>query len=310
MERSLFVPRETAYGMFRDVMMLATKVIPSDVRTELERMLREEPDERARLHLDVLLENCNIAERDDLLACPDTGSMLYYVRAGDSVRVEGGFSALADEARRAVKDLTASSRLRPNMVHPLTRVNTGTNVGAHLPMVEIRFDPRIDALEIVGVPKGGGSEIFGTFYRMLYPSDGIAGVMKFVLDCVARSTYAGATCPPNVIGIGIGGTADICMRIAKEAAVLRPVGSRHPDADIAELESRLLEAVGSAGIGPMGMGGRSGVLDVHIEYAVTHTAALPVAFNAQCSLCRRKVARFDRSGEVTFSDVPQWDFRA
>lgn len=307
---ALYVTRETAYRMFRDVMALAVKVIPSDVRAELERMRREESGDRARLHLEVLIENCDIAERDDLLACPDTGSMLYYVRAGDSVRVEGGFSTLYDEARRAVADLTASSRLRPTMVHPLTRANPGTNVGAYLPMVEIRFDPRIDGLEVTGVPKGGGSEIFGTFYRMLYPSDGVAGVTKFVLDCVSRSTYAGATCPPNVIGIGIGGTADICMRIAKEAAVLRPIGSRHPEPEIAELERKLLGAVASAGIGPMGMGGSTGALDVHVEYAVTHTAALPVAFNAQCSLCRRKVARLGRDLSISFSDVPQWDFRA
>jgi tartrate/fumarate subfamily iron-sulfur-dependent hydro-lyase alpha chain len=121
------------------------------------------------------------------------------------------------------------------MVHPITRRNTGTNVGYYLPKVEIRFDPTIDYLDIIAVPKGGGSEMFGTFYKMMYPADGKKGIMKFILDCIKESTYLGKTCPPNVIGIGIGGTADICMKIAKEAAVLRPIGSRHPDNEIAEM---------------------------------------------------------------------------
>jgi L(+)-tartrate dehydratase alpha subunit len=178
-----------------------------------------------------------------------------------------------------------------------------------MPRVEIRFDPAIDFLEIIGVPKGGGSEIFGTFYRMLYPSDGMRGVASFVLDCVKQSSFAGGTCPPNVVGIGLGGTADLCMRIAKEAAVLRPVGDRHPEARIADLERELLSTIEDSDIGPMGMGGRSSVLDVHVEYAVTHTAALPVAFNAQCSLCRRKVARLTADGEVAIHDSPSWNYR-
>ena len=165
-------------------------------------------------------------------------------------------------------------------------------------------------MDIIGVPKGGGSEIFGTFYKMMYPADGKAGMMKFILDCVKRSTYAGGTCPPNVIGIGIGGTADICMKIAKEAAVLRPIGSRHPDPEIASLEDELVDYITEAGIGPMGMGGRSGALDVHVEYAVTHTAALPVGFNSQCSICRRKVARIAPGEDMVFMDIPEWDYRS
>ena len=133
--------------------------------------------------------------------------------------------------------------------------------------------------------------------------------MRVILDCIKSSMYAGKTCPPNIIGIGIGGTADTCMKIAKQAAVLRPIGSRHPDTDIAELEQELVDLINSFGIGPMGMGGRSGVLDVHIEYSAAHAAGLPVAYNAQCWLGRRKVARIGPDGKITYSDFPEWEYR-
>ena len=280
--------------------------VPPDVREKLQSMRAAEQEPRARLHYDVILENCRIAEEEHRLACPDTGFVLYYIRIGDGIRIEGGTSSIYDAAREAAAAATTAARLRPTMVHPITRKNPGTNVGPFIPKVELLFDPDIDYIEITAVPKGGGSEIFGTFYRMLYPADGLEGVIAFILDCVGRSTYAGGTCPPNVVGIGIGGTADLCMKLAKEAAVLRPVGDRHPEKQISDLERRLLAEIDAAGIGPMGMGGTTGAMDVHIEYAVTHTAALPVGYNAQCSLCRRKTARIAADGEVTHPGQPSW----
>jgi len=309
MSCSAQIAREVLVRAFHDCIVVATIVVPPDVRERLLQLRREETNERAMMHLDVILENCRLAEEENRLICPDTGSILYYVRIGDRVQVEEGFSTLYAAAAEAVSMATAEGRLRPNMVHPITRENTKNNTGAFMPRVELRFDPAIDYLEILGVPKGGGSEIFGTFYRMLYPADGMRGVVSFVLECIKQSTFAGGTCPPNVIGIGLGGTADVCMKIAKEAAVLRPIGSRHPEPRIAEFEDRLFETIEQADIGPMGMGGRSSVLDVHVEYAVTHTAALPVAFNAQCSLCRRKVARVTADGRISLHDTPSWDYR-
>lgn len=307
--KELFVTRDTVYDMMYNSITMAATIMPSDVKNTILGYLNREDDETARLHLEVIMRNCEMAEKEGRLLCPDTGSPLYYVRIGDNVRVEGGFSTLYGEAKKAVAKATANGKLRPNMVHPITRDNTGTNVGYYLPKVEVRFDPHIDYMDVIAVPKGGGSEIFGTFYRIIYPADGKRGIMKFVLDCIKESTYAGKTCPPNILGIGIGGTADICMKIAKEAAVLRPIGSRHPEKEIAELEMELVEMIQSSGIGPMGMGGMSSVLDVHIEYAVTHTAGLPVGFNAQCSLSRRKVARITLDGNMTYSDSPEWEYR-
>jgi len=149
------------------------------------------------------------------LLCSDTGAPVYYVRMGENVRIERGFSNLYEQGKKAINDATIKGILRPNMVHPITRKNTGRNLGPYTPLVEIRFDPNIDYMDIVAVPISGGSETSGTFYRMMSPVDGKKGIMRFILDCIECSTYAGKTCPPNIIGIGIGGTADQCMKIAK-----------------------------------------------------------------------------------------------
>ena len=307
--KELFVSRDTVYDMMYNSMVMAATLMPSDVKNTLLEYLEKEEYEIAKLHLETIIKNCELAEKEGRLLCPDTGSPLYYVRAGDNVRIEGGFSTLYEVSKEAVRKATANARLRPNMVHPITRKNPGTNVGYYLPKVEIRFDPQIDFLDIIAIPKGGGSEIFGTFYRMMYPADGKKGIMKFILDSIKESTYAGKTCPPNVIGIGIGGTADICMKIAKEAAILRPIGSRHPDKEIASLEEELVQMVKDSGIGPMGMGGWSGVLDVHIEYAVTHTAGLTGCLQCPVLFKSKKSCPITLDNQITYSDFPEWNYR-
>src|ERR1043166_6024253 len=176
------------------------------------------------------------------------------------------------------------------MVHPITRRPLDDNVGLHFPRVKLRFDAAQQGIRVTAVPKGGGGDVFGSYYRMLLAADGMTGVFKFLLDCFRDSTYSGKTCPPNLIGIGIGGTPDVCMTLAKEACVLRPVGDRHPEPDVAALEVDLLDAFNEMGVGPMGCGGDTAALDVHIEVAATHTAALAVAFNAQCHIGRRATA--------------------
>jgi fumarate hydratase subunit alpha/L(+)-tartrate dehydratase alpha subunit len=173
------------------------------------------------------------------------------------------------------------------MVDPLTRDNPGDNIGPGMPKVELKFVGHGDGLEIIAAPKGGGSEIFGTFYRMLFPSDGESGIMKFIIDSIKDGCYAGKICPPAIIGVGIGGTADLCVKMAKEAALLRPVGQRNRNPRVAELEEKLMRATRKMGIGPMGSRGINAVIGLHIETAMTHTAALPVAVNAQCLVGRR-----------------------
>mgnify|MGYP002682839865 CR=1 FL=1 len=184
------------------------------------------------------------------------------------------------------------------MVDPLARANPGDNCGPGTPKVELAFEGDRDDLRIVAAPKGGGSEIFGTFYRMLFPSDGLRAVKHFVIECIRNGCYAGKICPPAIIGVGLGGTADLCMRLAKEAAVLRPLDELNPRPDLAELEQELMVACRELGIGPMGSRGRSAALAVHVSAALTHTAALPVAVNAQCLIGRRWAAHVSGDGEV------------
>lgn len=292
-----------------EVLTRASTFLPGDVRNALEEARRQEENPLACLHIDTILSNADFVECKGLLACSDTGWTLFYVRIGDSVRVEGGYSEIYAIAREVVDLATKNVKLRPTLVHPITLKNPGNNIGHYFPKVDLRFDPGIDFIEIAAVPKGGGSEIFGTHFKMMVAADGINGITKFVLDSVVQGSYAGKTCPPNVIGVGIGGSADVCMKIAKEASVLRPIGSRHPEPDIAKLEIDLLEAINSLGVGPMGSPGKTCVLDVHVEYAMTHTAALPVAVNTQCSLGRRAVVRLKGDGTISYGDRPQWDYR-
>ncbi len=284
-----------------EAMRLAAARLPPDVQRALAAALAEEREPLAQRHLEISLENARLAESGRGLVCADTGFPLFFVSAGSRTAIQGGFGALWPAAAAATRRATADNFLRPTMVNPLTRANPGDNVGPGMPKVELRFAGDGDGLEIVAAPKGGGSEIFGTFYRMLYPSDGREGIVKFVLDAIRESCYAGKICPPAIVGVGLGGTADLCLRLAKEAAVLRPLGSRNPDPGLAALESELLAAARNLGLGPMGVRGVNAVMGLHAAAAVTHTAALPVAVNAQCMVGRRWKAVLAGDGRADYS---------
>jgi tartrate/fumarate subfamily iron-sulfur-dependent hydro-lyase alpha chain len=287
-----------------EAMKKATTILPPDIEEKLHIAYNEETNHLAKQHLQVSFENARLAGEGKGLVCGDTGFPLFFIKAGKNSDLEGGYSALWKAAEAATAQCTAEAFLRPTMVDPLTRVNPGDNVGPGMPKVELSFDNTIEGLEIIAAPKGGGSEIFGTFYRMLFPADGKAGIKKFVIECIKDACYAGKICPPAIIGVGIGGTADLCVKMAKEAALLRAVGSTNPRADVAELESELLKASRELGIGPMGSQGINCVMGLHIETALTHTAALPVAVNAQCLVGRRWKARISEESIITYTGEP------
>jgi tartrate/fumarate subfamily iron-sulfur-dependent hydro-lyase alpha chain len=289
-------------AMFESLKLAATRM-PPDIESALGAVLEREKEPLSRQHLEVTLENARLAAAGKGLVCADTGYPLFFISVGPRVQIEGGFGALWIAAGRAVKRATDRSYLRPTMVDPLTRNNPGANVGPGMPQIRLSFDGREDLLDIIAAPKGGGSEIFGTFYRMLYPSDGRAGILKFVIDSIRSGCYAGKVCPPAIIGVGIGGTADLCMNMAKRAALLRPVGTPNTDAELRELEELILRASQELGIGPMGARGLSGVLAVHVTRAMTHTAALPVAVNAQCSIGRRWRALIREGRDTEYTGV-------
>ena len=287
-------------AMYNAIRLGATRM-PPDIRAALIGALAEERETMAEKHLEVSLHNADLAENGAGLVCADTGFPLFFIHIGAQCVMEGGFGVLRRCAEKAVLRATEECFLRPTMVHPLTRKNPGGNVGAGMPKVELFFAREGDGMEIVAAPKGGGSEIFGTFYRMLFPADGEAGIRKFVIECIRDACYAGKICPPAIIGVGVGGTADLCMSMAKKAALLRPVGSINPDPDARRLEEELLAASRRLGIGPMGSRGINAVMAVHLDIAVTHTAALPVAVNAQCMVGRRWIARMDGEGNTEYT---------
>lgn len=290
-------------------LLTATSDLPKDVEGALESALLLEDDPLAKLQLQTTLKNLSSARDEQRLACGDTGFPLFYVVIGDNVRIEGGLSSLYDFCRKSVARATENFRLRSTMVHPLTRKNTGNNCGYYIPMVDVHFDNRLDGIKIVSVLKGGGAEIYGSYFKMLVAADGVEGVTKFILESTLSGTKEGKTCPPSIIGVGIGGTSDLCMRMAKEAAVLRPIGSRHPETEIAQYETEILKTINSMGIGPMGTSGKTTALDVHIEYGMVHTGALPVAVNIQCAVARRCIVEINGSQNISFQGAIDWDYR-
>ena len=298
---SPLITRATLTEAMAQAMRLAATRLPPDIETALRQAKNDESEPIAVEQLRVSLENARLAQAEGGLVCGDTGFPLFFVTAGSQTTIEGGFETLWKAARAATKTVTDECYLRPTMVDPLSRDNPGDNCGPGMPKLELRFEGEGASLEIVAAPKGGGSEIFGTFYRMLFPSDGEAGIMKFVLDSVRDGCFAGKICPPAIIGVGIGGTADLCVKMAKEAAVLRHVGEPHPDSKIDAMERRLVAAIHDLGIGPMGSKGKNAVMAVHIETALTHTAALPVAVNAQCLVGRRWTAKVSADNLVEYA---------
>ncbi len=280
---------ETAFRLLAD----ASTGVPPDVKEALTEAYAAADNDMAKMNLKAILENIDIAMGERRPLCQDTGVHIFFVRG--NLKLLDSISDFEGTIRKALERATREVPLRPNAVHPITRKNPGNNIGVGLP--HINYIPTDDPwLEITVFPKGAGSENM-SFMSMLTPSQGLKGIKNFVLECVIKS--GGKPCTPTVVGVGIGGTSDIAMHIAKES-LLRPIGDRHPEKDMAELEDELLKAINELGIGPMGMGGYPTALDVHVEYAYCHTASLPVAVNTQCWTGRKAAARIHENGEVEY----------
>ena len=248
-----------------------------DVRRAIERALQQETSDRARGILQALLENADIAAAEQLAICQDTGYAVVFVRLGQEVQLVGGdLQAAIDEGvRRGYQQ----GYLRASVLNdPLDRKNTGDNTPA---VVHLELVPG-DQLEIIVAPKGGGSENMSTV-RMLTPAVGRQGVIDFVVDWVKQA--GGKPCPPVIVGVGLGGTFEMAALLAKRA-LLREVGEPSPDADTAALEQKLLANINALDVGPMGMGGRTTALAVHVERHPCHIASLPCAVNIQCHAAR------------------------
>lgn len=283
----------------------ASTVVPADVFTAYEQGVKRE-EGLARQALARSYENISYARDHGLLACSDTGWPLFYCKIGEEAKLEGGLSQLEGICREMVIKATAEAYLRPTVKHPLTGADTDNNVGENVPAFTYKFTEG-DGIEITFVAKGGGSECFGgTSYRMVAFADGAAGVEKFIIDSYIDGSRSGKICPPAIIGVGIGGTADISAKLAKQAAALRLIGSRHPEPLIAEMEKRLSRAINNLGIGAFGLGGNVSAFAVHIEYAFTHLGGIAVSMSASCCVTRRATMTIDSANRISEKADPQW----
>ncbi len=270
------------------------KILPPDVREALKKAYAQETNPTAKEIFKTILANVDVADKKDMLICQDTGLPIYMVKVGSKFPVDGArvAAALKEGAKRA----TTEYPFRGSSTHPVTRVNPQTSVGEGLPIIYWDFVPESDCLDLLMVPKGSGSENMSAM-KMFIPADGVAAVKKFVVDTVLQS--GSNPCPPGVIGVGIGGTADLVTKLAKEA-IVRPVGSHNHDPFFAKMEDELYEAINALGFGPMGLGGSISTLAVHIEWAHTHITQNPVAVNTQCWPARRARGKIFPDGRVEY----------
>jgi L(+)-tartrate dehydratase alpha subunit len=297
------IPVKLVEDTARELMARAAIDIPADYREGVRRARDRERNRLARFVLTEMDRNWDIATADRRPMCADTGLPRFYVRAGNEARVEGGYVALERALRRATAEATATIPLRPNRVHPLTRADHNNNVGIHAPEVTYAFEPDADWLDLTTVHKGG---LFGSDYRMLFPADGIPGIKRFVVDTLVQFGKRGLACQPAIVGVGIGGSKDTCVRLGKEAACLRAVGSRNPDPLVARLEDELTDLGNYIGIGAMGFAGTSMVVATHVEVAYSHTGGMPVGIHQFCLSSRRATARLHPDGRVEFRSDPAW----
>jgi fumarate hydratase subunit alpha len=264
----------------RDLAIRANTELGQDVLDAFKRAVETETSPIGKEILQRLIENASVANKEKIPMCQDTGMAIVFVEIGQDVHIVGG--VLKDAVDEGVRRGYADGYLRKSVCHPFNRTNTGDNTPAvlHLELVEG------DGFKINLMSKGFGGENMSRV-TLLPPSAGIEGIRETVLK---RIQEAGPNpCPPTIVGVGVGGTFEMAALMAKKA-LLRPLGTEHPDLEVARLEKEWLSEINRMGIGPQGLGGRTTSLAVHINYMATHIASIPVAVNIQCHSSRHKSA--------------------
>jgi fumarate hydratase subunit alpha len=288
-------PHQVIHDTTYRLLKMAATVLPKEIKEALEEAHSRETDEGAKTQLSAILTNMDIAETG-VPMCQDTGIMIYYVKVGADFPFIG---EIKDALTRATRKATAEVPLRPNAVNPIVGGNSGDNTGEKIPWINWEIVEG-DSLEITAFPKGGGSENV-CIVGMLKPGVGLTGVKKLVVD--NAMSYMGKACAPNIIGVGIGGGSDIAIKIAKKQ-LLRPLKDRHPEPEVAKIEEELMEAINATGIGPMGLGGKTTVLGVKVDYAMRHPASLPVGVAVQCWAARQSKAVITKHLDVEYITHP------
>ena len=257
--------------------------LPNSVKELIKQARNKEVEgSLAQKVFDILFQNAEIAERESLPLCQDTGIPVILVRISEGLTIPNG---LEKAINAGVAEAVKEGYLRASVAHPLTRENTGTNTPA---VIHYEIVPGDKLFEIWVMPKGCGSENMSRL-AMLKPADGIEGIKNFVLETVK---LAGPNpCPPVIVGVGIGGSFEHCAFLAKKA-LFRELGTPNPDPKVKALEEELLSEINKLGLGPLGFGGKTTALAVHVEVAHTHIASLPVAVNFLCHSARIAKIKF------------------
>lgn len=265
--------------VIRKLCIEANEHLPEDVKCAIKTARKEEDGEIAKGILDNIIENYEIADRENVPICQDTGMAVVFMEIGQDVHITGG--DLTECVNEGVRQGYTDGYLRKSVVKdPIRRGNTGDNTPAIL-YTEIVPGEQI---RITVGPKGFGSENMSRI-MMFKPSAGLEGIKDFIIETVK---FAGPNpCPPMVVGVGIGGTFDRCALLAKKA-LMRPLGSSNKDPFYADLEKELLLKINSLGIGPQGLGGRTTAIGLNIETFPTHIAGMPCAVNINCHVTRHK----------------------
>ncbi|MGH8600861.1 MAG: fumarate hydratase [Burkholderiales bacterium] len=274
----------------KELYIRALKLLPPDIKQGFDRLAANETNTTAKSVLGTMIQNIAVAEDTTNMLCQDTGIPIYNVVIGSGVEVDG--HALKQAIAKGCERATREHPLRSSVVHPVTRVNQHTSCGRSVPVINIDFSADPETLTIEMIPKGSGSEN-NSWLKMAIPAEGIDAVKTFVIDRVLDA--GGKTCPPTIVGVGIGGTADLCVHLSKVAAT-RPLGTHCEDPEGAKLEKELSAAVNQLGVGPQGLGGDATSFAVHVETAATHITMNPVAVNMQCHSARRARATFTPQG--------------
>ena len=267
--------------------------ISADAYSLMKQAAEKEGKAEAKAMLQAMIDNVAQAGALDKPVCQSPGLPTVYVRFGDNAELGN----LSQWIPQAVVECTKKGYIRPSIVHPLTRHNSGDSSGAGIPNFEYQYRPGQEYMEVVMSAKGCGAEL-ANLSRILTPAtlgENYVGLKKLVLETVVKG--GGFPCPPSAIGIGIGGQMDISAKLSREAISTRDWRDAHPDPMIAALEQELLANINSLGVGPAGIGGDTTCLAVKIAYAATHTAICPVTINFHCWVARRFGVRFYPNGE-------------
>ena len=279
------VVEDTAVELLR----IAATELPVEYVREMERLMKGTKGATGKAQLKSILDDASLARKNSWPMCQDTGVVAFMVKVGDKFPLK---SELKEILTKATKRATEEIPIRPNAVDML-KGNTNDNTGAFVPIINWEMVPG-NELEIIAMPKGGGSSNVAN-HRMLKPGLGMKGVKQFVIEAVAAAGSQG--CPPYFVGVGIGGSEDLCMLLAKKA-LLKPFKVRNPDPKLAAIEEELLGKVNELGIGAMGLGEGPTALDLHIEMAARHPASLPVGIVISCWALRHAKATIGPRGGV------------